>query len=66
MREKEGYRENLALLDAMFPDQGMLSQIEVARFLGVSPCTVRRNKQIKFNTVTGRITKADLARLVCL
>ena len=64
-REKQGFRDTIASLNEMFPDQGMLSKGEVARFLGVSTKTVNRHG-IRFNAATGRITKADLARQVCI
>ena len=63
-REKQGYRDTIALLNEMFPDQGMLGKNEVARFMGVHRSTVYRSG-IKFNSA-GRITKADLARQVCV
>lgn len=65
MREKQGFRDTIASLNEMFPDQGALNKREVAKFLGVSPRTVNRRK-IQFSAVTGRITKADLARQVCI
>lgn len=64
-REKQGYHECIAALNDMFPEQGMLTKGEVAKFLGVDPKTVRRHK-IQFNHATGRVTKADLARQVCI
>lgn len=64
-REKQGFRDTVAQLNEMFPEQGMLNRTEVARFLGVTPKTVAR-KGIVFNEATGRITKADLARQVCI
>ncbi len=64
-REKEGFRDTIAALNEMFPDQGMLNKVEVARFMGVDVTTVRRRK-IRFNESTGRVTKADLARQICL
>ena len=64
-REKASFRDVMTELNAMFPDQGMLGKGEVARFLGVNRSTVLR-RGIKFNTITGRVTKADLARQVCL
>ena len=64
-REKAGFRDTIAQLNEMFPDQGMLGKGEVARFLGVNPRTVNR-RGIQFNAATGRVTKADLARQVCL
>ena len=65
MREKASFRDVMAELNAMFPDQGMLGKGEVAKFLGVNRSTVAR-RGIQFNPVTGRVTKADLARQVCL
>ena len=65
MREKASFRDVMAELNAMFPDQGMLGKGEVAKFLGVNRSTVTR-RGIRFNSITGRITKADLARQVCL
>lgn len=64
-REKQWYRETLAALNEMFPDHGMLNKTEVAKFLGVNPRTIQR-KKLQFNEATGRITKADLARQVCI
>lgn len=64
-REKQGYRETIAQLNEMFPEQGMLSKTEAAKFLGVDRKTISR-RGIQFNAATGRITKADLARQVCV
>lgn len=64
-REKASFRDVMIELNAMFPDQGMLGKNEVARFLGVNRSTVLR-RGIQFNKLTGRVTKADLARQVCL
>lgn len=64
-REKIGYRDTMAQLNEAFPEQGMLSKTEVARFLGVDRSTVSR-RGIQFNAATGRVTKADLARQICL
>jgi hypothetical protein len=63
-REKEGDRDTLAALNEMFPEQGMLNQAQVARFLGVTRQTAA--KRIRFNPATARVTKADLARQVCI
>ena len=64
-REKQGFRDTIAQLNEMFPDQGMLGNNEVAKFLGVDRSTVRR-RGIQFNKATGRVTKADLARQICI
>ena len=64
-REKAGFRDTIAQLNEMFPDQGMLNKTETAKFLGVHPDTVKA-RGIRFNELTGRVTKADLARQICL
>lgn len=64
-REKAGFRDTIALLNEMFPDKGMLNKGEVARFLGVNRTTVTR-RGIRFNEATGRVSKADLARQICI
>ncbi len=64
-REKQGYRDTLAALNEMYPDKGMLDRQEVARFLGVHRTTVLR-RGIAFNSKTRRVTKADLARQICI
>lgn len=64
-REKNGFRDTMAALNEMFPDQGMLGKSEVAKFMGVDRTTVAR-RGIKFNLATGRVTKADLARQISI
>lgn len=63
MAEKAGYRDTVNSLNEMFPDKGMLTRADVAKFMGRSEKTVSRN--IKFHSI-GLITKADLARQICL
>lgn len=61
-REKQGYRDTIEELNRLFPNKGMLEIREVAQYMGCSVRTVQR-------TITyqgTRITKADLARQVCL
>ena len=68
-REKQGYRDTILALNEMFPDQGMLGRTEVARFAGVHVTTVDRwikAGKISMKTSTGRLSKADLARQICL
>lgn len=64
-REKAAFRDTIADLNRVFPIQGTLSKTEVARYLGVDRSTVNR-RGIRFNAATGRVTKADLARQICL
>lgn len=64
-REKAGFRDTIADLNRVFPQQGALSKADVALYLGVDRRTVAR-RGIPFNEATGRIAKADLARLICL
>lgn len=59
MREAEGYRDNLARVDAAF-DHELLTVAEISRWLGCKAETVRRNFIV--NERTGRISKSDLAR----
>ena len=63
-REKAAFRDTIADLNRVFPIQGTLSKTEVATYLGVDRKTVSR-RGIRFNDM-GRVTKADLARQICL
>jgi excisionase family DNA binding protein len=71
-KEKNGYRENIAILNEMFPGQNSLGVSEAAAYLGVDRRTVVRliNKKMlpannvgcgKYNIY--RISKLALARL---
>lgn len=62
-REKDGYRDTIAMLNERFPEKDMLNIGEVMTFTGMSRPTVK--KHIQFNPA-GKITKADLARQVCV
>lgn len=63
-REKECYRDNLALLNEAFPDKNILTLGEVAEWTGLDRRTVTR---LYGNRFTGKkykskyISKADLA-----
>ena len=61
-REKDGYRDNIELLNERFPDKQMLTYAECAEFMGCSLRTAQR--KIRINPAIGRITKADFARQV--
>lgn len=61
-REKAGYRDNLERLNEMFPDRELLMIKDVMAFCGISRNTAK--KWFKYNPVTKRISKADLARAV--
>lgn len=63
-REKGGYRDTLELLNNRFPGKDMLNIAEVMEFCGFSRNTAK--KRIRFNAATGKVTKADLARQVCV
>lgn len=62
-REKQGYRDTIVELNRLFPEKGMLTKADVARFMGRSARTVQR--RITFNR-DGLLTKPDLARQVCI
>lgn len=59
-REKEGYRDNLALLNERFPGKDVLTRSDVAAFMGV-PVRSRLLNRITFNSMR-LVTKSDLAR----
>ena len=59
-REKEAYRDNLELLDRMFPDKNILTVSDVAKFSG---CCYRVAKKI-YPFKDNRISKATLARFI--
>jgi hypothetical protein len=63
-REKEGYRDNLELLNTMFPDKGMLTFKDVMQLTGWKKReTVARNLGSHF---TGNlISKTAVARWMC-
>lgn len=68
-REKQGFRDTVAALNEMFPDQGMLGRPEVARFLGIHRNTLDRyvkDGKISFKSGLNRVSKADLARQICI
>lgn len=60
-REKEGYRDNYAMLNDRFPDKDMLSKADISAVTGWCYRTVV--KRIRFGK-TGQISKADLARQI--
>lgn len=62
--ERAGYRENLEMLNARYPDHDILTRTEVARLYGVKLETLKK-WQIPFDKTTKRISKADLARAIC-
>lgn len=63
-REKEGYRDNLELLNLRFPHHDMLSMDQVKQVTGY---TDRRtiNKYLGQYIVNDRLSKVYLARYMC-
>lgn len=63
-REKEGYRENLEILNNRFPDHDMLNMAQVMQVVG---CSDRRTlmQKIPKNWVGKRLSKVYLARWMC-
>lgn len=63
-REKEGYRENLEILNTRFPDHDMLTMDEVMAVIG---CSDRRTlmRRIPKNWADNRLSKVFLARYMC-
>lgn len=62
-REKDGYRENLEILNERFPDYDMLSITDVMQVTGYKRATVMKYLGEMF--VHNRISKAHLARYMC-
>lgn len=61
-REHLDYRNNIEQLNRLFPEKEMLTVPEVMQVTGYkSAASVRSN----FPIVRGRISKAQLARLMC-
>ena len=68
-REKTAFRDTMAALNEMFPDQLTLGKTEIAAAYGVHVTTVNRwikSGKLNMGTATGRIGKPDLARQICL
>lgn len=63
-REKDGYRENLELLNQRYPDHDLLTMEEVKAVTGFrSKDTVLKHLGAKF--VNNRLSKVFLARYMC-
>lgn len=63
-REKDGYRENLELLNIRFPDYDMLTVEEVMRIMNVkSRKTVLKHLGPHFEA--NRISKVHVAKFMC-
>lgn len=63
-REKEGFRENLELLNDRFPDYDMLTVDEVMQFMNIkSRKTVLKHLGTHFKA--NRISKVYLAKFMC-
>lgn len=63
-REKDGYRDNLELLNTRYPDHDMLTIEEVMQVTGIrTKDTVR--KHLGQFYVNRRISKVALARYMC-
>lgn len=63
-REKEGYRENLEILNNRFPDHDMLTMEELMQVTGYKSINTVR-KYFGKVLVNKRISKVALARWMC-
>lgn len=62
-RERDGYRDNLELLNEAFPEKNLLRVVDVEKFTGLSRNTVLK----RFKFMAGKpklISKADFARQI--
>lgn len=65
MREKEFYRENLALLNARFPDHDALTFAEVMQVMGWKDLKTLKKYLGPHITKGERISKTPLAQFMC-
>lgn len=63
-REKEGYRDNLEILNNRFPDHDLLSIEEIMQVTGIRSMTTVR-KYFGKMMANKRLSKAALARYMC-
>lgn len=63
-REKDGYRENLELINIRFPDHDLLSLEQAMQIIGYSDRRTVRKHLGKY-IVNNRISKVYLARYMC-
>ena len=63
-REKEDYRANLEILNALYPDHIMLTEQQAMEVTGYKTRTTLR-KHLGDSFVNYRISKAALARWMC-
>lgn len=64
-REKEGYRENLEILNTRFPDHDMLSMEEVMQVVGCVDRRTLRKLFIPKLCAYNRLNKVHLANYMC-
>ena len=60
-REHEEYRDNLADLIKFFEGKRLITGVEAAKYLGVTPKTARK----RYGITADGITLASLARRLC-
>ena len=61
-REKEDYRDNMELLNGMFPDRAMLTVADVKRITGWKDTrTVAKHLRL----TAGTVSKVAVARMMC-
>ena len=63
-REKDGFRENMELLNARFPDHDMLSIEDVKQVTGILNYRTVKKRYGKY-FVGNRISKVYMAREMC-
>jgi hypothetical protein len=63
-REKDGYRDNLEILNDRYPNHDMLSFLEVKEVMGWTD-TRTVKKYLGKHIVCQRISKAALAKFMC-
>lgn len=64
-REKEGYRENLEAINAVFPGKVSLNYSELCKLFGYSMSSAKRKWSRFYNKMCGGVPVTTVARMMC-
>lgn len=64
-REKPDYRQNLELINAVYPGKAALNYLEISQLFGYSKVTAQRKWGTHFNKICSGVPVTTIARLMC-
>lgn len=64
-REKPDYRQNLELINSVYPGKVALTYLEISRLFGYSKVTAQRKWGSHFNKICSGVPVTTIARLMC-